>query len=178
MWLLEKIAGHKHPCQSDMEVCLGLRSATDLSLPCFLSSSFAYQGLVNRLLTSLTLPHGEVINATDAWSALHDSSPWQKETQSAWDDLASKDVIQWPSWQLLLSTSCNQNHWCVWQVHCPLLLLSCLAKSLLTFQATQRGTVEWLQQRMYLAMVRGNTASILACVQVWSDFSHHHQCIN
>jgi len=55
--------------------CLGLRSAADLSLPCFLSSSFACQGLVNRLLPSLTLPHGEVINATDAWSALHDSSP-------------------------------------------------------------------------------------------------------
>ena len=31
--------------------------------------------------------------------------------------------IQWPSWQLL-STSCNRNHWCVQQVHCPLLELS------------------------------------------------------
>ena len=62
---------------------LGLRSATDLSLPCFLSSSFACQGFVNRLLPSLTLPHGEVINATDAWSALHHSSPRLKETQSA-----------------------------------------------------------------------------------------------
>ena len=38
---------------------LGLRSATesDLSLPCFLSLSLACQGLVNRLLPSLTLPH-------------------------------------------------------------------------------------------------------------------------
>jgi len=31
--------------------------------------------------------------------------------------------IQWPSWQLLLSSNCNRNHWCVWQVHCPLLEL-------------------------------------------------------
>jgi len=72
---------------------LGLRSAADLSLPCFLSSSFACQGLVNRLLASLTLPHGEAINATDAWSALHGSSPRQKETQSAWDDLACRDSL-------------------------------------------------------------------------------------
>jgi len=48
---------------------LGLRSAADLSLPCFLSSSFACQGLIYRLLPSLTLPHGEAINATDAWSS-------------------------------------------------------------------------------------------------------------
>jgi len=41
---------------------LGLRSAADPSLPGFLSSSFACQGLVNRLLPSLALPHGEVIN--------------------------------------------------------------------------------------------------------------------
>ena len=33
--------------------------------------------------------------------------------------------IQWPSWQLLLSTSCNRNHWRVRQVHSPLLELSC-----------------------------------------------------
>jgi len=33
------------------------------------------------------------INATDAWSALHDSSPQQKETQSPWDDLACKDSL-------------------------------------------------------------------------------------
>ena len=38
----------------------------------------------HRLLPSFTLPHGEVINTTDAWSALYDSSPWPKETQSAW----------------------------------------------------------------------------------------------
>jgi len=44
---------------------LGLHSAADLSLPCFLTSSFAFQGLVNRLLPSLTLPHGEVMNVTE-----------------------------------------------------------------------------------------------------------------
>ena len=44
---------------------LSLRSTADLSLPYFLSSYFACQGLVvNRLLLSFALPHGEVINAT------------------------------------------------------------------------------------------------------------------
>ena len=28
-------------------------------------------------------------------------------------------------YKLLLSTSCNQNHWCVRKVHCPILELSC-----------------------------------------------------
>jgi len=84
---------------------LGLRSAADLSLPCFLSSSFACQGLVNRLLPSLTLPHGEVINATVTWSALHDSSPQQKETQSAWDNLACRDSLT-----ALLDTPSPWNH--------------------------------------------------------------------
>jgi len=84
---------------------LGLGSAADLSLPCFLSSSFACQGLVNRLLPSLTLPNWEVINATDAWSAIHDSSPRQRETQSAWDDLACKDAVA-----ALLDTPSPWNH--------------------------------------------------------------------
>ena len=104
MWFLETTVGYKHPCQSD-NGGLGLRSAADLSLPCFLSSSFACQGLVNRLLPSLTLPHGEVINAADAWSALHDSSPWQKETQSAWDDIACRDSLA-----ALLDTPNPWNH--------------------------------------------------------------------
>ena len=84
---------------------LGLRSAADLSLPSFLSSSFACQGLVNRLLPSLTLPHGEVISATDAWSILHDSSPRQKETQSAWDGLVCRDSLA-----ALLDTPSPWNH--------------------------------------------------------------------
>ena len=83
---------------------------------------------------------------------------------------------QMPSCQLLFSTSCNRNHWCVWQVHCPLLPLSCLAKKLVGISGDPREG-QWLHQRLSLAVVRGNTASILACVQVWSDFSHP-QCIN
>jgi len=83
---------------------LGLRCHR-LSLPCFLTSSFTCQGLVTKLLPSLTLPHGEVINATDAWSALHDSSPRQKETQLAWDDLACKDALA-----VLLDTPSPWNH--------------------------------------------------------------------
>jgi len=39
-------------------------------------------------LSHIASCHGEVINATDVWSALHDSSPQQKETQSAWDDFS------------------------------------------------------------------------------------------
>ena len=46
---------------------LGLRSAADLSLPCFLSSSHACKGLVNCLLPSLNLeiPYGDVNDAID-----------------------------------------------------------------------------------------------------------------
>ena len=84
---------------------LRLRSAADLSLPCFLSSSFACQGLVNRLLLSLKSLNGEVISATDAWSALHDLSPLRKEIQSAWDYLACRDSLT-----ALLNTSSPWNH--------------------------------------------------------------------
>jgi len=41
MQLLEKKAGQKDPYQSNMEA-LALRSATDLSLLCFVSSSHAW----------------------------------------------------------------------------------------------------------------------------------------
>ena len=53
---------------------LGLRSVADLSLPCFLSSSHACKGLVNRLLPSLNLetPFEDVNDATDDWSKHHD----------------------------------------------------------------------------------------------------------
>jgi len=56
---------------------LGLRSAADLSLPCFLLSSHACKGLINRLLPSLNLetPYGDVNDAIDNWSKHHDSSP-------------------------------------------------------------------------------------------------------
>ena len=104
---------------------LGLCSAADLSLPCFLSSSFACQCLVNRLLPSLTLPHGEVINATDAWSTLHDSSPQQKETQSAWDDLACKDSLATlidtlSPWNYCWLLTAQKNHTAAWSEAFPI----------------------------------------------------------
>jgi len=98
---------------------LGLLYAADLSLPCFLSSSFACQGLVNRLLPSLTLPHGKVINATDAWSVHHDSPLRLKETQSGWDDLACRDSLAalldnpspWNHCQLLTTQKSHTASW-------------------------------------------------------------------
>ena len=74
---------------------LGLRSAADLSLPCFLSSPHACKGLINRLLSSLNLeiPHGDVNDAIDDWSEHHDSSPLEKVIQAAWDDLTSRDTL-------------------------------------------------------------------------------------
>jgi len=49
---------------------LGLRSAADLSLPCFLSPSRACKGLVNRLLPTINLeiPYGDVNDGIDDWS--------------------------------------------------------------------------------------------------------------
>ena len=54
-----------------------------------------------------------------------------------------------------------------------------LQRNSLTFWATPRWDRErqWLHQRLSLAVVRGNATSILACVQVCSDFSCP-QCIN
>ena len=54
--------------------------------------------------------------------------------------------------------------------------LCCLAKKLIGISGDHREG-QWLHQRLYLAVVRENTASILAWVQVWYDFSHP-QCIN
>jgi len=62
------------------------------------------------------------------------------------------------------------------QWHAKLPVLSCLAKKLVDISGDPSER-QWLHQRLPLAVVRGNTASILVCVQVWSDFSHH-QCIN
>ena len=62
------------------------------------------------------------------------------------------------------------------QWHAKLPVLSCLAKKLVDISGDPRER-QWLHQRLSLAVVRGNTASILACVQIWSDFSHP-QCIN
>ena len=54
--------------------------------------------------------------------------------------------------------------------------LSCLAKKLVYISGDPRER-QWRHQRLSLAVIRGNTASIFAGVQVWSDFSHP-QCIN
>ena len=62
------------------------------------------------------------------------------------------------------------------QWHAKLPVLSCLAKKLIDISGDPREQ-QWLHQRLSLAVVRGNTTSILACVQFWSDFSHP-QCIN
>jgi len=44
--------------------------------------------------------------------------------------------------------------------------LSCLAKKLIDISGDPRERQwAWLHQRLFLAVVRGNTASILACVQ-------------
>jgi len=43
--------------------------------------------------------------------------------------------------------------------------LSCLAKKLVDISGDPK-EVQWLHQRLSLAVVRGNTASLLACVQV------------
>ena len=100
---MEKICnvsfGEKNWSQASLPIRhtgLGLRPAADLSLPCFLSSSHACKGLVNRLLPSLNLeiPYGYVNDAIDDWSKHHDSSPLEKGTQAAWDDLACRDTLK------------------------------------------------------------------------------------
>jgi len=54
--------------------------------------------------------------------------------------------------------------------------LSCLAKKLvdIDFRQPQGATVAPAARHLSLAVVRGNTTNmfVLACVQVWSDFSH------
>jgi len=86
---------------------LSLRSAADLSLPCFLTLSHACKGLVNRLLPSLNLeiPYWDVNNASDDWSEHYDSSSPQKGIQAIWDDLACKDSLN-----SLLNTNNPWNH--------------------------------------------------------------------
>ena len=48
--------------------------------------------------------------------------------------------------------------------------LSGLAKKLVDVSGDPR-ECQWLHQRLSLAVVRGNAASILACVRVWSNFT-------
>jgi len=93
--------------------------------------------------------------------------------------------ISWPPKQLLLTTSGNWDHWCVWQVHCPFFEWS-YEKLVDVFGDPKE--CQWLHQRLYLTVVRGNAASILACVRVWSNFTcsfssscfkrtDHHHCL-
>jgi len=72
------------------------------------------------------------------------------------------------------STRHSWNHWCVWQVHHP--CLSGLAKKVVDMCGDLREW-QWTHQHLSLAVVKGNTASILACVHVWSNFSYS-QCTN
>ena len=117
---------------------LGLRSAADLSLPCFLLSH-ACKGLVNRLLPSLNLetPYGDVNDAIDDWSKHHDSSPLEKGIQAAWDDLACRDTLNF-----LLNTNNPWNHWlsvtcCTRESHC------CLVRSVPNCQCWKLAQSWW-----------------------------------
>jgi len=58
------------------------------------------------------------------WKSLHSQCHYTRQCSNwCWDRQILE--IQWPPWQLSLSTRCNQNHWCVRQVHCPFLELPC-----------------------------------------------------
>jgi len=106
---------------------LGLCSAADLSLPCFLSSSHACKDLVNRLLPSLNLqiPYGDVNDAIDDWPKHHDSSPREKGIEVVWDDLACRDTLNslininnpWNHCQLLAA---QESHTAAWSEAFPI----------------------------------------------------------
>ena len=51
------------------------------------------------------------------------------------------------------------------QWHAKLPVLSCLAKKLVDISGDPRER-QWLHEHLSLAVVRGNTTSILVCVQV------------
>jgi len=51
------------------------------------------------------IPYGDVNDAIDDWSKHHDSSPLEKGTQAAWDDLACRDTLN-----SLLNTNNAWNH--------------------------------------------------------------------
>jgi len=54
--------------------------------------------------------------------------------------------------------------------------LSSLAKKLAGMSGSPKEQ-QWFHQSLFLAVFRGNAARILACVQIWYDFSHS-QCTN
>ena len=97
------------PINSKLDIVHNLSTFQSLYLflPCFLSYRHP---LPARALSTGCFPlshclYGKVIHATDAWSALHDSSPRRKETQSAWDDLACRDSLA-----VLFDTPSHWNH--------------------------------------------------------------------
>jgi len=76
--------------------------------------------------------------------------------------MTSKAITTFNQWQW--------DHWCVWQVHCPSFEWSCEETCWCVWRhqgapVAPSGTnaCPWLWPR-------GNTTSILACVQVWSNF--------
>jgi len=69
------------------------------------------------------LPHGEAINATDTWSALHFIHDKRKE--SAWDDLACRDslavLLNTPSpWNHCRLLTAQKSHTAVWSEAFPI----------------------------------------------------------
>ena len=108
------------------------------------------------------------------WKPLHTQCRYTKQCSNwRWDQQMSK--IQWYPQQLLLSTSCNQNHLCVWQGHCPIFEL---------FYKETCWHLRWWQGEGATlappAPVHGHRETwqhiSLSCVEVWSGFSHP-QCI-
>ena len=89
--------------------------------------------------------------------------------------------------QIPFTTSGNWDHWCVRQVHCSFFCVV-LRRNLFSDVSGDPRECQWLHQHLSLAVVRGNAASILACVRVWSNFtcsfssscfccSDHHHCL-
>jgi len=69
-----------------------------------------------------------------------------------------------------LVTIKTSGDWCVRQVNCPFLELPC--KQIVDVLSDSRER-QWFYQRLSLAVVKRNVASILACEWVWSYFTHH-----
>ena len=89
---------------------------------------------------------------------LQDSQAFQLQRlrlQNAKNAMAFKAITTFNQLQL--------RHWCVWQDAHP--FLSGLAKTRVDMSGDPKER-QWLHQRLSLAVVRGNAASILACVQV------------
>ena len=95
MCLSEKKTGHKHPYQSDMQAWA---SGPRQTYPCHVSYHRlmpvkASSNVYMHPSLNLEIPYGDVNDAIDDWSKHHDSSPLEKGTQAAWDDLACRDTL-------------------------------------------------------------------------------------